>query len=276
MSEPPPTALAGVQRWMLDALVHPDRVERGAPDRHLIAGPRLDAASCLAIYQRSYVLRLAQCLAEQFPALCHALGEEVFDSFAREYLRAHPSDSYTLYELGRRFPGWLSATRPDRDQPDEEREDWIDFMVDLARYERELFRLFDAPGHEGKPWPSVDATDEQLVLQPCFALGEYRYPVAWYYHEVRARRQPPFPPRRTAYVAIARRDYLTSTFPISTVHFRFLRALERDGTVAAALAAVAGEVQRPVQEVARSWTREVRRGWIEAGFFVEPPPVPGT
>jgi hypothetical protein len=108
-----------------------------------------------------------------------------------------------------------------------------------------------------------------LILQPCFALGEYRYPVAWYYHEVRARRQPAFPPRRTSHVAMARRDYLTSTFPIHAVHFRFLQALEGSGSVAEALAVVATEVNRPEAEVARSWATEVRRAWIEAGFFVE-------
>lgn len=262
------SSLADVQRWMLEALTHPGRLDHAAIDHHLLSGPQLDAAARLAIYQRSYILRLTECLAEQFPALRHALGEGLFDDFAREYLRAHPSDSYTLYELGRRFPAWLEASRPDRDRAEEDREDWIDFMVDLARYERELFRLFDAPGNEGRPWPGVETPDERLILQPCFALGEYRYPVAWYYHEVRARRQPVFPPRRPSHVAMARRDYLTSTFPINAVHFRFLRALSLRGSVAEALSAVAGELQRPEAEVARSWATEVRRAWIEAGFFV--------
>jgi hypothetical protein len=253
---------------MLEALVHPEGVDRGQLDRHLVAGPRLDAAARLSIYQRSYVSRLLQCLSEQFPALCHALGEALFADFARAYLRDEPPESHTLYDLGRRFPGWLEASRPDRDRPAGEREDWIDFMVDLAHYERELFRLFDAPGHEGAPWPSADVPDEALVLQPCFALGAYRYPVAWYYHEVRAGRQPAFPPARPSYVAIARRDYVTSTFPVSSVHHRFLAALARTGSVAEALSEVAAAANRPLGEVAASWEREVRRAWLEAGFFV--------
>jgi hypothetical protein len=264
VSEP----LGDVQRWMLDALVHPGGAARGEIDRHVLPGPRLGAAAHLAIYQRSYILRLTGCLAEQFPALCHALGEDLFHDFARDYLRARPSESYTLHDLGRRFPAWLEASRPDADRSDAEREGWIDFMVDLARYERELFRLFDAPGHEGEPWPGVETPDEALVLQPCFALGEYRYPVAWYYHEVRARRDPAFPQARESHVAIARRDYVTSTFPIRPLHFQFLSALERDGSVPAALAAVAASAQRPLAEVTRSWVTVVRRAWIEAGFFV--------
>jgi Putative DNA-binding domain len=266
--EPASSSLAAMQRWILDALVHPERVEAAEVERRLVPGPRLGAAERLAIYQRSYVLRLLQCLAEQFPALCHALGRPLFDDFAREYLCEHPSDSYTLYALGRRLPAWLEASRPDRERPPEAREDWIDFMVDLASYERELFGLFDAPGHEGAPWPSLEIDDAQLVLQPCFALAEHRYPVAWYYHEVRAGRGPVFPPRRTSYVAIARRDYLTSTFPLSALQYGFLRALERTGSVPRALAEVAASEGRPLADVERSWSTEVRRAWIEAGLFV--------
>ncbi|MBE0620229.1 MAG: putative DNA-binding domain-containing protein [Burkholderiales bacterium] len=259
--------LPGLQRWMLDALLAPRRTE--GIDARLTASPMLDARARLAIYQRSYILRLVKCLAEQFPALRHALGAPLFDDFAREYLAACPSDAYTLYELGRRFPGWLEESRPDRELPPDEREDWIDFMVDLARYERELFRLFDAPGHEGGVWPTVDVPDARLVLQPCFALAQYRYPVAWYYHEVRHERSPAFPPAHPSYVAIARRDYLTATFPLNPVHFQFLCALHKLGSVDEALQAVALEVERPLAEVRRSWDDAVRGPWIQAGFFVE-------
>lgn len=264
-----PAELAAIQRWMLDALVHPERLRADELERQLVAGPRLCAAERLAIYQRSYVLRLVQCLAEQFPALCHALGRPLFDDFAREYLREHPSRSYTLYALGQRFPGWLEASRPDRERPAEDREDWIDFMVDLASYERELFRLFDAPGHEGSPWPTLAVDDARLVLQPCLSLAEHRYPVAWYYHEVRAGRSPAFPAQRPSYVALARRDHLTSTYPLGAVQLSFLRAVERTGSVPRALAEVAEAERRPLAEVERSWAIEVRRVWIEAGFFVE-------
>lgn len=261
-------SLASLQQWMLDALVHPQRVDPSDVDRHLRASRGMDAGARLAIYQRSYILRLAKCMAEQFPALCHALGDSLFADFAREYVQAQPSEAYTLYDLGRRFPAYLEESRPDRELPEGEREDWIDFMVDLARYERELFRLFDAPGHEGQPWPTAAVPDDRLVLQPCFALGEYRYPVAWYYHEVRQEKNPQFPPRRPSFVAIARRDYVTSTFPIHAVHHRFLCAMQAGRSVGESLSVVSEALQRRVEDVRRSWATEVRTAWIEAGFFV--------
>lgn len=261
--------LDGLQRWMLDALIAPGGVDAHAVASTLLPGPKLSAAACLAIYQRSYILRLRKCLEEQFPASCHALGTRLFADFADEYLRACPSDSYTLYELGRRFPQWLEDNRPDGDQPLEEREAWIDFMIDLAAYERELYRLFDAQGHEGKPWPDAAADDAALILQPCLALAEYRYPVAWYYHEVRAGRSPKFPAALPSYVVILRRDYLTHTYPVTRLHYRFLSLLNEIGDVSRSLETIAAEAGKPVDEVRRSWRNEVRQPWLDAGFFVE-------
>lgn len=271
-----PPALAALQRWMLGALIAPERADRAGIDAAVLPGARIDAAACLAIYQRSYLQRLRLCLGEQFPATRHALGRPLFDDFADEYLRACPSDSYTLYALGRRFPDWLQRSRPDRDLPEDEREDWIDFMVDLARYERALFRLFDAPGHEGRPWPTHDADDAALALQPCLALAAYRYPVAWYYHEVRAGRSPGFPARSPSRVVILRRDFRTTTYPVTPLHFRFLRALRRYRDIGRALAGVAASSGRPQAEVARSWREDARGPWIEAGFFVARNGMPAT
>ncbi len=135
---------------MQDALVFPRRVERDEIERRLASSAGLTGAEGLAIYQRGYFLRIASCMREQFPALCHALGEALFNDFVADYIRERPPESHTLYDLGRRFPAWLEESRPDRDLPPAERETWIDFMVDLARFERQVFAMFDAPGHEGE------------------------------------------------------------------------------------------------------------------------------
>lgn len=260
-----------LQDWMQRALVFPREISAEETERIVEASPRLSGAERLAIYQRSYCLRILRCMREQFPALAHALGEELFTDFAREYLEACPPESYTLYDLGRRFPGWLEETRPDREAADAEREGWVDFMVDLARFERRLFVMFDEPGHEGRPFADERVPDGRLRLQPCLALGDYRFPVAWYYHEVRAGNDPPFPPRQQSLVALVRKDYLTHTYPLAEPHYRFLKAMADGGSVQEALEAVAADVGRPIEEVRRSWAAPdgKRRAWLEAGFFIE-------
>ena len=257
-----------LQQWMQQALIRPDQVDANAVNKTFVPGAQLSAQACLGIYQRGYILRLTKCLAEQFPALSHALGEGLFDQFALRYLRIHPSDSYTLYELGRRFADFLEEDRPDKDLPPEQREGWVDFMVDLARYERLHFKLFDAPGHEGNPWPSQDTPDEQLKLQPCFALAQYRYPVAWYYHAIKENKQTPFPPKQPSPVALLRKDYQVTTYPLNPVHYHFLGALQQQGDIESALVAVSKAFNSPLEQVRHSWQTEVKARWIEAGFFV--------
>jgi len=81
-------------------------------------------------------------------------------------------------------------------------------MVDLAKCEQDLFVMFDAPGHEGKPFANKQVPDNSLRLQPCFALHDYRFPVSWYYHQVRERKDPPFPPAERSCVALVRKDFI--------------------------------------------------------------------
>lgn len=259
--------LSAVQRWMKDALINPGGTDPKTVVDTLLPGNRLDAASCLGIYQRSYILRLRKCLAEQFPATHYALGDSVFNDFADQYLNDYPSQSYTLYELGRHFPAWLEETRPDRDAPENEREDWINFMVDLAHYEHTLFDLFDAPGQEEKKQPNFQTLDNNLILQPCLTLAQYRYPVAWYYHEVRADKQPQFPIRAPVDMVILRHNYQTTTFPISQLHFRFLSKLKTLESIESALLDIASWTQQPLKQVTQSWQHEVRQPWLDAGFF---------
>ena len=261
--------LDALQGWMHHALVFPQHTSREEIATLLEPSSRLTAAERLAIYQRSYYQRILKCMSEQFPALCHALGDELFTDFAREYFQACPPESYTLYDLGRRFPGYLDETRPDRTNRDGHREGWIDFMVDLARFERQLFVMFDAEGHEGKPFADEDTPDTRLRLQPCFALAEYRFSVAWYYHEVQQRTDPEFPPPQQSFVALVRKDYLTHTLPLTAPHFTFLKALHSGQQVHQALEQVAQEFAIPIETVSQSWiaANGIRKRWIDAGFF---------
>lgn len=263
------TSLRDMQEWMQNALIHPQRVQKHEVASRLTPSNRLSAAERLAIYQRSYISRLCVCLAEQFPASRKALGAELFDKFARVYLARDPSDSYTLYELGRRFPAFLEETRPDAGNGDSHQEIWVNFMIDLASYERSLFELFDAPGHEGKGWPIVDTPDDALVLQPCFSLGAYRFPVATYYHNAVDQSEPDLPPLAESYVAITRYDYLTSSIPITRPHFKFLQLMQHTQSVDASLGQLAKILGIPKETVQTSWTTQIRNRWIANHFFVD-------
>src|SRR5260370_4744681 len=167
--------LGQIQRWMQAAIMHPVGVAEGiASDearRHIDVGPdeaetvvtrsrALTALERLAIYSYAYYARLLECLREEFPVLKHALGDEIFDAFAAEYLERYPSRSYTLFQLGVNFPRFLAETRPDSPSPSpsplggegegEGAVNWPDFLIDLATLELAFNEAFDGPGVEGK------------------------------------------------------------------------------------------------------------------------------
>lgn len=261
--------LQSVQRWMHEALVFPRRVDADERDALLCASPGLSGAEGLAIYQRGYFLRIANCLREQFPALCHALGEPLFSDFVADYIRDKPPESHTLYDLGRRFAAWLGENRPDRDRPPERREPWIDFMIDLARFERQVFTLFDAPGHEGRPFAGAETPDGRLRLQPCFDLGAFGFPVAAYYHEVRRGEPATLPSAGRSFVALVRTDYVTRTIPLAEPQYVFLKAMAEGGGVRDGIEAVATQLATTPQLVRESWhSSGDRQRWIDWGFFI--------
>lgn len=260
--------LQSVQRWMQDALVFPRRSDPGEADRLLLSSARLSGADGLAVYQRGYFRRIASCMREQFPALCHALGEALFDDFVADYVREKPPASHTLHDLGRRFPAFLEDSRPDRDAPACEREGWIDFMVDLGRFERQAFAMFDSPGHEGKPFADSSTPDERLRLQPCFALGAFRYPVAAYYHSVRQREEAAPPAAEPSFVALVRADYVTRTVPLAEPHHVFLKAMADGGGVEDGVRAAARHLSVPPDSVRASWRAARRQRWLDWGFFI--------
>jgi hypothetical protein len=260
--------LRSMQQWMQDALVFPRRVDGATLEGLLQESPTLTGAEGLAIYQRGYFLRIASCMREQFPALCHALGQALFDDFVADYIRDKPPEKHTLYDLGRRFPAWLADNRPDRDLPPAEREVWIDFMIDLARFERRVFAMFDAPGHEGQPFADYATADLSLRLQPCFDLGAYHFAVPAYYHSVRLGEPTPLPPAQPCFAALVRTDYVTRTVPLNEAQYLFLSAMAESG-VAGGVEAVARHSKLAPDEVVRSWHESGnRRRWIDWGFFI--------
>ncbi|MFL9841877.1 DNA-binding domain-containing protein [Sphingomonas sp. ST-64] len=239
------TQLAAAQRRMHATLIHP-LADPNAASTLFRSGGRLGPSAGLAIYQRGYFLRIAACMREQFPALCHALGRALFDDFVADYIRDCPPERHTLYDLGRRFPAWLQANRPEP----QARERWVEFMIDLAEFEYALFSMFDMAGHEGKPFATRDTPDRDLRLQPAFALGRYGFPVAAYYHAVRRGEAPRLPIPSPTHVALVRRDYRIRTVLLTPGHYTQLRALQ------------SGE---PITFSAE------RERWIDWGFFVTDP-----
>jgi hypothetical protein len=285
--------LAQIQRWLQAVITHPDGVEAAlssAEARAEIDVPperiedvvepssRRTSIERLEVYGNAYYARLLECLRDEFPALLHAAGEEVFDGLAFGYLQSYPSQSYTLSELSRQFAQYLEETRPrDEDEPSGEAS-WPDFMIDLVRLERCYSEIFDGPGAERLTLLRADDLRDlspdvwvgaRLICVPCLRLLSLRYPVHEYATAVREKQDPDLPDPEPTWLAVSRINYVVRRWTLTRVQFELLEALIAGQTLgsaierAAKLAVESGESVDQLAESLRDWFAE----WSAAGFF---------
>ena len=196
--------LAQIQRWMQSVIRHPGGVSEALDSpqsrEHLDVGPAelesvvrrsqaMTSAERLEIYVNAYHERLLECLREEFPATRHALGPELFEALAFGYLQKHPSQSYTLGQLGTQFPSYLAESRLHAQAaPADAPPTWPGFVIELATLERSLRDVFDGPGTEKcvplDPRQLAELAaggDVRLVAAPCLRLQQFDHPVDAYW-----------------------------------------------------------------------------------------------
>jgi hypothetical protein len=122
-----------------------DRVTAG------VASDDLAASGDLEIYARMYTSRLLDALADDYPKLHRALGQDSFRALAEDYLRAHPPRSFTLREAGALVAPHL---RHGQLAPP--------WAADLAALERARLEVFDGPDAEPPTQAEVIALGSQL------------------------------------------------------------------------------------------------------------------
>lgn len=140
-----------------------DRVTAGEPADGLIT------SGDLAIYANMYASRLHDALADDYPKLRAALGDERFAAIATHYLRAHPPRSFTLRDAGSELAGHLRAgtLAPP-------------WAADLAALERARVEVFDGPDAEPLAHAGVVALATQLPeLVLSWVPSSVVVPLAW-------------------------------------------------------------------------------------------------
>lgn len=277
--------LGVIQRWMQAVLTHPDGVVGGvrssAARDEIDIGPgelgqvltrsqALAAADRLGVYANAYYARLLECLREEFPTLVHALGQELFDEFAVDYLQAHPPKSYTLQQLGLNFPRFLAETCPADEDPA-----WTTFLIDLAILERLYGEVFDGPGSEAQKLMSIERlaaipndvwATVRLIPAVDLHLVELRSPVHEYISAVRRNENPDIPSTAETLLAVHRRDFVVRRHRLTQPQFVLLDAILAGETVGEAIGKAADHVSDDGLDFAsdlRNWFRD----WAAEGFF---------
>ena len=249
---------------MQQALLDPPADGTAPAEAVLHHSARLSAREHLAIYQRSYVARLRGCMAQQFSALEFALGADLFQVFADDYLAAAPSTHYSLAELGRQFPAYLQANRPDA--LSEEKEDWIDFIIELATFEYDLGVLFDQPADESyRPATPADA-EADLALVPTATLFRLQFPTNRFYTQFKKGEQPDLPFAAPSYCLVLRHQYQLAVYELQPGHHAFLELLAAGLPVPAAQAVFCQRPDVDAAAFAQQWPGW-KQQWLAAHIF---------
>jgi len=152
--------LARLQRTFQNCVLNPGNAMSTA---WVSTGGRAAPEIQLSIYTHAYAARLKEVLANDYPAVLMAMGEDHFSQLADNYIRAHPSHYFSLRDFGRHLPGYASNMQ----QQDVGYQD-MPWLHELALFEWTLGQAFDA----------ADApvlTEKNMAVIPSQAWPELRF-----------------------------------------------------------------------------------------------------
>lgn len=273
--------LPTLQAWMQSALMDAAAPTAEPPVRIedvITASHQQTSRERFNVYANAYQARLVECLREEFATLCKFLEQDVFDGLATAYLQAHPSQSYTLADLGRQFPQFMQqaaeALEDDTNEGTEPTAGGTRFLVELATLERLYAEVFDGPGIEGLPlitpddlknihpdaWPQV-----RFEPAPCLRLMEFHYPVHEFITACRHGTEPPVPDPYPTFLAVTRRQYIVRRVSLTEQQYQLLNLLSQGQPLGVALETVADNC-----EDFESFAKDIQqwfRDWTASGFF---------
>jgi len=221
--------------------------------------PPLEALERVEIYARMYLYRLVDAVAEDVPHTARILGHDAFVKVVRDYLRAHPSRSPDIGQVGRHLGAWLrtrEGLRPD--------------LPDLALLERarsEVRTALDAPVAGAEALQALQADTlpaARFVFVPSLRVLRLQHDVRrlWDVLEEDAGESPAPTPGATT-VAVWRQEFKVFHAGLSELEARALMIAREGGSLEEVCAAFAGEPD-PAQAAFKTVLSWFADGWVAA------------
>jgi len=246
------------QQQLQGAIVHgsnaaqlPLRVGAISPERQL------------AIYQNAYVLRLAEALRSNYPALHQLLGDDDFDMLAQRYLAQHPSDTASIRWFGDRTADFMLHEKPFALCP---------AMSDLARFEWALRHTVDAADAERITFEFMQhvATEQwgalTFDLHPSLTLLQLDWNAPAIWKALTGDQEPPAPESETLTWLVYRDNELITQW----------RSTDANEAVALSIFRAGGDfdavcdftAQRLGEDVAAITAASWLKHWISEGLLI--------
>ena len=130
------TQLAKLQNTFQDYVL---KADESASNTWVSAEGKAAPETQLSIYSYAYHARLNEVLANDFPTILVAIGEDYFNLLASEYIKAHPSKYFSLRYFGAAFPNFIADLIQQETTWKE-----MPWLYELAVFEWSLGQAFDA------------------------------------------------------------------------------------------------------------------------------------
>jgi hypothetical protein len=241
---------------------------------------RLTSFERLEIYNRQYWFRIISAFAEDFPGLAAVVGDAAFERLTRAYLSDHPSQSFTLRNLGSQLESWLAAHPEYAGKK-------LDLALDVVRLEWAYIEAFDNVEERALTLADLGQLDgeSQLSLQPHVRLLHLLHPVDDFVIDVHRRqasqsvasnavtevrharrRRLPALKRKEIYLSVHRFDNSVYYKQLEHEEYELLRGMDEGKTLGEALdhafaSSTIPEKERPTR--VQTWFA----GWAELGWF---------
>lgn len=219
--------LKQIQEWMVSVISHPNGAVIGAEETTIddqlwsipsVISPSktLTSEQRIGIYHNGYFARLIECFKVEYRGLLNALGEELFQHFAWNFLLEHPSTSYTLNDLGKLFPSYLESTLLEDGGTSES---WQLFILDVAIFERTFTEVYNGEGHE----ELVNKQQNNLLqVSPSIITLDLKFPVAECISNFREDTFSEFPEPNKSHYVFTRQNYMAKVYRLEESEYQAL------------------------------------------------------
>lgn len=264
-----PRSLRSQQEWFAAVVTTPQSspapIDAASAGQLVTPSASLSALERIEIYRSGYHARLIECLADDYPVLQHALGEDAFEALCRAYIARFPSQGPSLNPFGRHLSEFCREASLGLPAPG--------FAADLAALEWAIVLSIHAPtapllGLEelgeipAEQWPEV-----RLSPNPSLRILRFDYPVNAYLQSYRDGAAPELSPARTNAIAVYRTGRSVWRMELAPALLALIEALACGETLAASLSRVEPLLaDMPEQEAVRLVMGWFRQG-VSSGLF---------
>lgn len=213
----PPKELLELQEWFSDAVTSKDKqAEHFDAKKYLSDSDKLTATERLGIYMGDYWPRLIDSLADDFSILKFVWGDKVFRLIIEDYLAQFPSESFTLFHLGKALSSYIA---------EHYKKDNKELIQNIVDYEWAHMNAYMAANKTIFNPYKLSSDDQQnlsntiLSFHPSVSLLQLNYPLLGYVPG------QDIPAQKTQFIIVYRKGSSVCEKNLNAIQYQLLQIL---------------------------------------------------